>query len=123
MPRLPHASLTLAVRKPCLGLTCTLPTPYIGIFSLIQESEDWYLNSLCFDSQERRKCHCRNSILPAAPKYRVAWLQGKHCDRQQAGGLCPRRRASFATDLVTRSSASKGTDVSIGQGRGNGKIP
>lgn len=31
-----HASLTLAVRKPCLGPTCTPPTPDIAIYLLFK---------------------------------------------------------------------------------------
>lgn len=62
-------SATRAVTKLCSGPTSNPhPSNYIDSnFSLIREYEDWYLNSLCLNSQEGRKCHCRNSILPAAP--------------------------------------------------------
>ena len=64
-------------------------------FSLIQEFQDWYLNSFCFWQPSRKKCHFGNSILPASCKWSglvtrwrlqqaagrgtTSWEWGSHC--------------------------------------------
>lgn len=112
----------LQLENPAWVLTSSFQLPIEQFFSYSKSLRIGTWTASAFDSQEGRKCHCRNSILPAAPKYRMAWLQGKHCDRQQAGRTWPGWRALFATDLDTGSSGSKGADVCMGQGKGNEDI-
>lgn len=110
-----QVSLTLSVRKSCLGQTCIPPTTYSTIF-LIQEFEDLYLNSLCFWQPRRKKCHCRNNIcLQFLVKGLVTRWILQH--RQQAGETPAEKESSHCLQSGQWSSESK---MWRGRGRGQG---